>query len=241
MSKLRFSKAESVRPDQRMKRVYLILIDFVLPLPMTALIYGLWYRRTGSWLFPAYTLALGVLFGYIFPGIGTNVFHLWKFNGPFKMGNYFIHHGFMYAPYLALVFYVAFPAGAPLTVGNIVRILISAGFIQCVLSCHHDTWGVATGMIEIASPPSTGNLSPVETVTRFALVGFWLAGATYSASCLLAYRAIVVNAQSNGMTFVILLVIGLALMSIAALQYAFGLRALLLGFTRLGFIRKVKP
>jgi hypothetical protein len=215
-----------------MKRVYLILVDFVLPLPMTSLTYSLWNRRTGSWLFSAYPLALGVLFGYIFPGIGTNVFHLWKFNGPFKMGNYFIHHGFMYAPYLALVFYVAFPAGAPLTVGNIARILMSAGFIQCVLSCHHDTWGVATGMIEIASPPGTGKLSPVETVTQFALVGFWLAGATYSASCLIAYRAIVVNAQSDGKTFVLLLVIGLALMSIAALQYAFGQRDLLLGFTR---------
>ncbi len=153
MSKHPFSKAESASPGLCMKRVYLILIDFVLPLPMTALTYWLWYRRTGSWMFSAYPLALGVLFGYIFPGIGTNVFHLWKFNGPFKMGNYFIHHGFMYAPYLALVFYVAFPAGAPLTVGNIVRILMSAGFIQCVLSCHHDTWGVATGMIEIATPP----------------------------------------------------------------------------------------
>jgi hypothetical protein len=138
----------------------------------------------------------------------------------------------MYAPYLAFVFYVAFPAGAPLTEGNIVRILISAGFMQCVLSCHHDTWGVATGMIEIASPPGSGHLSPVETVTRFALVGFWLAGATYSASCLLAYRSIVMHAQSSGRSFVLLLVIGLALMSIAALQYAFGQRAVLLDSVR---------
>jgi hypothetical protein len=72
----------------------------------------------------------------------------------------------------------------------------------------------------------------VETVTRFALVGFWLAGAAYSASCLIAYRAIVVNTQSSGRSFVVLLLIGLALMSIAALQYAFGQRALLLGLAR---------
>jgi len=64
--------------------------------------YYIWRQRTGSALFSVYVLTLGVLFGYIFPGIGTNVLHLWKFNGPLRMKNYFLHHGFMYAPYLAL-------------------------------------------------------------------------------------------------------------------------------------------
>src|ERR1035438_9634008 len=101
-----------------MKRAYLYLIDFVLPLPMTALMFVLWRLRTGNAIFAAYTLALGVLFGYIFPGIGTNVLHLWKFNGPLRIGNYFLHHGFMYAPYLSLVFYIAFAEGTPLSAGN---------------------------------------------------------------------------------------------------------------------------
>ena len=44
-----------------MKSAYLYLIDFVPPLPMTALMFVLWRWRTGSALFAAYTLALGVL------------------------------------------------------------------------------------------------------------------------------------------------------------------------------------
>ncbi|WP_321476136.1 hypothetical protein [uncultured Paludibaculum sp.] len=212
-----------------MKRAYLILIDFVLPLPMTAVMYWLWYRRTGDGLFSLYVLALGVLFGYIFPGIGTNILHLWKFNGPFRIKNYFLHHGFLYAPYMALVFYLVFATDMPLTAENMVRVVLCAGFVQCVLSCHHDTWGVATGMIEIATVPGAVKRSPVEVVTSFGVIGFWLVGATYSASCLMAYRAIVLGARSDWATFALLLAGGLTLMGLAALQHLFAQRALVFG------------
>ena len=202
-----------------MKRAYLYLIDFVLPLPMTALMFVLWRWRTGSALFAAYTLALGVLFGYIFPGIGTNLLHLWKFHGPLRIGNYFLHHGFMYAPYLSLVFYVAFAVGTPLSAGNSLRIVLSSAFIQCVLSCHHDYCGVSTGMIEIDSKAARAGLSPVEIVTDFGVVSFALVGASFSASCLIAYRFIVAKGDADSWTFVLLLLAGLALMGVAALQY----------------------
>ena len=202
-----------------MKRAYLYLIDFVLPLPMTALMFVLWRLRTGNAIFAAYTLALGVLFGYIFPGIGTNVLHLWKFNGPLRIGNYFLHHGFVYAPYLSLVFYIAFAEGEPLTAGNSIRIVLSNAFMQCVLSCHHDYCGVSTGMIEIDSKATRARLSPVEIVTDFGVVSFALVGASFSASCLIAYHFFVMKGNRDPWTFVLLLVVGLALMGVAALQY----------------------
>jgi hypothetical protein len=202
-----------------MMRAYLYLIDFVLPLPMTAVMFVLWQRRTGSTMFAAYVLALGVLFGYIYPGIGTNVLHLWKFSGPLRVGNYFLHHGFMYAPYLALVFYVAFPEGAPLTIGNSLRIVLCCAFVQCVLSCHHDYCGVSTGMIEINSAAARARRSPVEIVTDFGVVSFALVGATFSASCLIAYHFIVVRGNRDSSTFVLLIAMALGLMGVPALQY----------------------
>jgi hypothetical protein len=208
-----------------MKRAYLILVDFVLPMPMTALMYYIWRQRTGSALFSVYVLTLGVLFGYIFPGIGTNVLHLWKFNGPLRMKNYFLHHGFMYAPYLALVFYVAFAPGTPLTWGNIIRILLCGGCLQSVLSCHHDICGVSTGMIEIHSMPARLKLSPVEIVTDFGVIGFGLVGASFAGSCLIAYHTIVVKAISDLRVFALLVAMGLAIMGLAALQYLIGERA----------------
>ena len=201
-----------------MTRAYLILIDFVLPLPMTVLMYHLWYRRTGSALFSAYVLTLGVLFGYIFPGIRTNVLHLWRFNGPFRVKNYFLHHGFIYAAYLALVLYVAFAQDAPLTAGNIVRIVLSSAFIQSVVSCHHDICGVSTGMIEISTPAARLKRSPVEIVNSFGVVGSGPVGASFAGSCLIAYRTIVVKAVSDARVFALLTAMGLA-MGVAALHY----------------------
>jgi hypothetical protein len=200
-----------------------------LPLPMTALMYLLWFRRTGSALFSAYVLTLGVLFGYIYPGIGTNILHLWKFNGPFRIKNYYIHHGFMYAPYLALVFYVAFAQDVPLTGGNIVRILLCGASIQCVLSCHHDICGVGTGMIEINSALARLKRSPVEIVTDFGVVGFALVGASFAGSCLFAYHTIVVGHVSDMRTFASLLAMGLVMMGVAALHYAIKERAQVFG------------
>jgi hypothetical protein len=210
-----------------MRRAYLIVIDFVLPLPLTALMLFLWFRRTGSVLFAIYVLVLGVLFGYIYPGIATNVLHLWKFNGPLRVKNYYLHHGFMYAPYLALVFYIAFAPGTPLTWGNVVRIVLCGAFIQCVVSCHHDVCGVSSGMIEMDNTAARLKLSPVEIVTSWGAVGFGLIGASFAGSCLIAYRIIVLRAISDMRTFALLLVMGLAIMGVAALQYLIKERALI--------------
>jgi hypothetical protein len=210
-----------------MRRAYLIVIDFVLPLPLTALMLFLWFRRTGSVLFAIYVLVLGVLFGYIYPGIATNVLHLWKFNGPLRVKNYYLHHGFMYAPYLALVFYIAFAPGTPLTWGNVVRIVLCGAFIQCVVSCHHDVCGVSSGMIEMDNTAARLKLSPVEIVTSWGAVGFGLIGASFAGSCLIAYRIIVLRAISDMRTFALLLLMGLAIMGVAALQYLIKERALI--------------
>jgi len=51
-----------------MKRAYLILVDFVLPMPMTALMYYIWRQRTGSALFSVYVLTLACCSGTSFQG-----------------------------------------------------------------------------------------------------------------------------------------------------------------------------
>jgi hypothetical protein len=125
----------------------------------------------------------------------------------------------MYAPYLSLVLYIAFAEGEPLTAGNSMRIVLSSAFMQCVLSCHHDYCGVSTGMIEIDSKAARARLSPVEIVTDFGVVSFALVGAGFSGSCLIAYRLIVGKGDSDPWTFALLLLVGLTLMGVAALQY----------------------
>jgi hypothetical protein len=209
-----------MKQEHPFARAYLLAIDFVLPFPMTALMYFLWYRRTGSSPFALYTLLLGVLFGYILPGLGTNLFKLWKFNGPFRMMNYYVHQGFMYAPYLSLMLYTAFPPGTPLTSGNIVRIVLCGAFIQSVVSCHHDICGVTTGMIEVNNTPAKLKKSPVEIITESCVVGFACVGGSFTLSCLIAYSWIVERRIVDGTTFSLLLIAGFSIMSFAMLPFA---------------------
>lgn len=99
----------------RFHRRVVYVLDFYLPFPLTALMFWLWWARTGSAAFAAYTTAAGLIFGYLVPGIGTNLLGLWKFSGPWKLGSYYLHHGFLYAPYLSLVLYGCFGVWNTLT------------------------------------------------------------------------------------------------------------------------------
>ena len=166
----------------RWEKAYIILIDFILPLPLTAIMWYAWYARTQSLYFASYVLLLGLCFGYIIPGIGTNVLRLWRFTGPFRIGNYFIHHGFMYAPYFALVLYVMFGQWQRMTAGQAVAISAGSGFVQSLLSSHHDSCGVKIGMIKINTRPARQGKCATEVICDWEPIGFLLFGSSYAAA-----------------------------------------------------------
>lgn len=203
----------------KFEKYYLILVDYILPLPLTIVLLFFWYNRFGNFQFASYILGLGVLYGYIVPGVAINVLHLWKFTGPLKAGNFFIHHGFIYAPYLALVFYIALPANVVLTAGNIIRIILCNAFIQCVVSCHHDICAVKTGMVLINNKASHLGKSPTEIITNFGVIGFGLVGASFAASCLIAYHSYVVMENKNLGNWFSLLLFGFLIMSFCSIPY----------------------
>ncbi len=138
---------------------------------------------------------------------------------PLKAGNFFIHHGFIYAPYLALVFYIALPENVVLTAGNIIRIILCNAFIQCVVSCHHDICAVKTGMVFINNKVSHQGRSPVEIITNFGVIGFGLVGASFALSCLIAYYSIIITGNESLGKWFSLLLIGFLIMSICSFPY----------------------
>ena len=68
----------------------------------------LWWWWSGSVAFTAYVTLLAIAFGYVVPGIGTNVLKRWRFHGPLRMGNYYVHHGFIWAANLSPALLIAF-------------------------------------------------------------------------------------------------------------------------------------
>jgi hypothetical protein len=201
------------------KKIYIIVIDFVLPLPLTAVMWYAWYARTQSLYFASYVLLLGLCFGYIIPGIGTNVLNLWRFTWRFRMGNYFIHHGFLYAPYFALVLYVIFGEWERLTSWQMLAIIVGTGCLQSLISCHHDLCGVKIGMIEINNKPAREGKNAAEIICDWDPIGFFFFGASYAASSLYAYKLFVIDGRTSPVSLALLVASGVAFMGLTSVPY----------------------
>jgi hypothetical protein len=211
--------------EVRRARAFVWLIDYVLPLPLTAVMYQLWVARTGSPAFAGYTLALGLAFGYVVPGIGTNVLGLWRFTGPLRVGNYFLHHGFMYAPYLSLTLYATWGGWSGLAAPGAAQVattVVSAGLMQALLSTLHDVAGVKSGQIEIFSARAETRRSAEEIVLEYGPMGFGLFGAAYSASCLWAWGELLAGVGAG--RFALLVAAGVGAMGATGIPYVVGMR-----------------
>jgi len=201
----------------RRARTFIWLVDYLLPLPLTAVMFLLWEARTGSASFAAFTLALGLAFGYVVPGVGTNLLGLWRFTGPLRVGNYFLHHGFMYAPWLSLSLYLTWGEwGEPGPV-QAATTVVTAALVQGLVSSLHDIAGLKSGAIEIFNARAEAGRSPEAIVLAYGPFGFGLFGAAYAASCLLA-RAELVAGASTG-RFTLLASGGVLLMGLTGIPY----------------------
>lgn len=208
-----------MRSEPKSARLFILLIDYILPLPMTVLMCVLWMARTHDAWFSAYTLALGIAFGYIVPGIGTNLLGMWEFRGPLTVGRYCVHHGFMYAPYFSLTLYLCCGAGGDLGARGGVAVIVACAFVQGFLSTFHDLQGLRCGFIRIYSRKQRQGAGPEAVILDYAPLGFSLLGGAYALSCLLARRFLADPRNATLPMFLLLIAIGVFIMSVTSIPH----------------------
>ena len=177
-----------------MSRSWMRIQVYVLPIPITLTLACLWYRWSGSATFAWYVTLLAVGYGYLVPGIGTNILKKWRFHGPGRMGNYYIHHGFIWAANLSPALFLCFlgtPEG-PLGYGTILRVLLATGAIHAYKGWIYDIALLRYGFTEITSVPRLRGKSPEEVAGHYVPVCFFLIGLTYALGTLVAYHFFVV-------------------------------------------------
>jgi hypothetical protein len=206
----------TTKRERERAKTFVRLVDWILPLPLTAAMYLLWRERAGA-AFAGYTIALGLAFGYAVPAIGTNVLGLWRFNGPFRVGDFHLHHGFLYAPYLSLVLYLTWGDWDVLTAGQAATVVVSTGLAQALLSSVHDIQGVKAGAIEIFNARAEEGASAEAIVLDYGPIGFGLFGAAYAGACLCANRVLARGAGPGA--FVGLVAGGVTLMGLTGIPY----------------------
>jgi hypothetical protein len=197
-----------------MSRILTFIWVYVLPIPLSVAMYYIWAFWSGSQLFAAYVILLPLIYGYVAPGIATNVLRKWRFRGPWVVGRFYVHHGFMYCANMAPLLFIAWlgTQREPLSAATAVRILICAGALHGFVQSWHDLLIVRHGMVEINNRPTREGRSAEEIVAHYGPLCFFLIGLTYAAGSLLAFQALVIQGDTQPWTLFWLSASGLGLM-----------------------------
>lgn len=207
-----------------MRKFFVSFWEYIAPVPLTVVMYFIWLHWYASQAFALYVILLPLVYGYIVPGIGTNILKKWRFKGPMLVGNYYIHHGFKYSASMSLLLFIVF-LGTPrssLTAETVVRIALCAAALEGFVDWIHEILLVKFGLVEIYNRPAAEGRSPEEIVTYYAPLTFFLLGLTYAASCLLAFEVFAVRNVVTPISVLGLSLAGGTMMSlIPSLAYRF--------------------
>ena len=197
-----------------MSRTVIRFWVYALPLPLCVVMYLAWAAWAGNRVFALYVMLLPLFYGYVAPGIATNLLHKWRFKGPWVVGNYYAHHGFMYAANMSPLLFIAFLGSSreSLSLGAAIRVLLCTGALHGYVLWIHDVLIVRHGMVEIYNPPAAEGRSPEEIVTHYAPLCFFLIGLTYAAGALFAFQTFVVHHKTDVGSVVWVSFVGVILM-----------------------------
>lgn len=193
-------------------KLFLFISVYIFPFLALPILIRLWSALGGE-AFMLFVLGLPLLFGYLAPGIGTNVLKMWRFRGRWTAGNYFAHHGFIYAATMGLALFLTFTPPAQndwLTLLlNMTRNAGLLGFIGWT----HDLIAIRAGMMEVYNDEWKRG-APAEVVAaQYAPLCFSLLGAAYAGIVTLGYQTLAADQNPDALWR--LLPLGLVLMSAA--------------------------
>jgi hypothetical protein len=181
-----------------MRRILLFTSTYLFPIAGFPLLAWAWWRvGGGQWRLVALVLGVPLIFGYLIPGAATNMLRRWQFTGPWRIGNYYLHHGFVYASKMSLVLLLAFhrPSAIRTWYASLAAIVLVAA-ATAFGGWWHDTWAIRTGKVALLSEPNPRDAE--YRLATFAPPDYFAIGATYSAATILGWRSV----QNDPHTFV---------------------------------------
>jgi hypothetical protein len=182
-----------------MSRTVIRFWVYVLPLPLFGAMWFAWFAWSQDRAFTFFVMLLPLVYGYVAPGIATNLLGKWRFKGKWVVGSYYAHQGFMYAANMSPLLLVSF-LGTPqeaLSWSACLRILVCTGALHGFVLWIHDILMVRHGMVEICNPSTPKDKGPEAIVTRYAPLCFFLIGFTYAAAALLAYNTFMIHHETG--------------------------------------------
>jgi hypothetical protein len=172
----------------RVAPALLFFSTWIFPILGFPLLVWAWLAVAGDWRVVALVLGVPVAFGYLIPGITTNAVRRWYFTSGWRIGGYYVHHGFVYASKMAFVLLLALhdPRAAATWTGAAATVLLVGG-ATAFGGWWHDVHAIRAGKIVLAG--SEGDPRSAEAaLATFAPPSYFSIGATYAAAMILAWR-----------------------------------------------------
>jgi len=170
-------------------RPLLFFSTWIFPIAGSPLLAWAWLAVAGGdWRVVALVLGVPVVYGYLMPGLTTNAVRRWYFTSGWRIGGYYVHHGFVYASKMAFVLLLALhdPRVAETWTGFAASVLLVGG-ATAFGGWWHDVHAIRAGKIVLAGCEGDPRSAEVALAT-FTPPSYFAIGATYAAAVLLAWH-----------------------------------------------------
>jgi hypothetical protein len=163
------------------KRIFEIY-QYLAPAVLAPLSFWLWWRLYSGNLYLTLTAwLLPVLYAYIVPAVGTNIFKVWEFDTRFRLGRFRPQHGFVFGSATAMLAWLCHfqQAQSLFEVFKYALIMASVlGFWNII----YDIKAIRSGLLKVYNQPWADH-KDAETITMDYAPWFFAGfGAVYGAS-----------------------------------------------------------
>jgi hypothetical protein len=207
-------------------RIFLKLVMFWLPVPVTLVMAYLWRRQTGNSLVTAYAILMPLSYGYIMPCIAINMLKRWRFKNGFMLGGMYIHHGFMYASKMSLFGFLPLlllGKGSPDWAASIAWVVCTT-LPYAFTAWLQDSLSVKHGFVEFTSEVPEEINKAAKTLS-YAPLCFTVIGLIYSIGLVATYASCIFGNPSLLRILIIFIVSFAALMTLPSIAYRVSLNA----------------
>lgn len=165
------------RADRQALELYAWLGPLLLA-PLSAL---LWMRELGQ-PGPALAVAWGlpIAWGYLVPGIGTNLLKVWEWGSRHQLGRFRPQHGFVFGSATALLAWLVHtPAHGW---ADVLRCALTLACVLGFVNLLYDIVALRAGLLKVYNQPWADGASPEVVALDYAPIYFGLFGFCYGAA-----------------------------------------------------------
>lgn len=163
------------------KKFLFDMYQYIAPVVLTPLSFFLWNKTySGNLYLVLIAICIPIFYAYIVPGIGTNVLKLWKFDSPLMVGNFRIHHGFIFGSATSVITWIVSNSIA----NDYKDVLISSFVVGSILAFWntvYDIEAVKAGVVKVFNQPYSEGKDPDTIVMDYGPIIFGFFGAVYAA------------------------------------------------------------